>query len=260
MWDDFSMFTQVIGILGGALLFGLLLLVNMLQISSLLVWPISRPLFRRVNRWCANTWWGLCVLWLENVNGIEFIATGDEMRETEDALLTVNHRGMADILSLFTLGYRKGRLGDMKWFVKDILKYVPGVGWGMLFLDCIFLKRDWTADRSKIFGTFETLKAHRVPFWLVLFSEGTRLTPSKLARSQAYAREKKSKIPQHVMIPRTKGFVASVLGLGSSVDAVYDVTIGYEGPSSFGLFLQGRAKKVHLHVRGRKSTRLNSSH
>lgn len=46
-------------------------------------------------------------------------------------------------------------LGDMKWMVKDIIKYVPGVGWGMLFLDCIFVKRDWTTDKESIRKTFD---------------------------------------------------------------------------------------------------------
>ena len=62
---------------------------------------------------------------------------------------------MADITFLMDFAYRKGRLGDMKWMVKDIIKYVPGVGWGMLFLDCIFVKRDWTTDKESIRKTFD---------------------------------------------------------------------------------------------------------
>ena len=34
-------------------------------------------------------------------------------------------------------------------------------------------------------------------------------------------------VPQHTLVPRTKGFVASMQGLGDHLDAVYDLTIGY---------------------------------
>ena len=54
----------------------------------------------------------------------------------------------------------------------------------------------------------------------------------------------------HLLVPRTKGFVAAVLGLRGYIDAVYDVTIGYEGGvPTLWQFVEGLPKVAHLHVR-----------
>lgn len=57
-------------------------------------------------------------------------------------------------------------------------------------------------------------------------------------------------LPNHTLVPRTKGFVATVQGLRSHVTAVYDLTLGYEkGVPSLWQYIQGFARKAHLHVR-----------
>ena len=76
--------------------------------------------------------------------------TGDEVPDRENVILVSNHQEMVDIPVLFSFAYAKRRLGDMKFFAKDIIKYVPGFGWGLLFLDCLFVKRNWTSDKEKI--------------------------------------------------------------------------------------------------------------
>ena len=53
-----------------------------------------------------------------------------------------------------------------------------------------------------------------------------------------------------MLIPRTKGFVASVEGLGDHLNAVYDFTIGYvDGVPSLWQYITGRVKQIHIHVR-----------
>ena len=157
---------------------------------------------------------------------------------------------MADITVTFSFARAKGRVGDLKWFVKDVLKYVPGVGWGMLFLDCPFIKRDWTADKDYIHNVFRNILDYDVPIWLMTFAEGTRVRPEKISRSREYA-EKQGRTPlEHVLIPRTKGFVASVQALRGHVDAVYDLTIGYVGGvPTLWQWTKGYVRKVHLDVR-----------
>ena len=117
------------------------------------------------------------MLWSKHVFQVDFVFSGDDLPQGENTLVVANHQSMADILVLMPLARRQARLGDMKWFAKDIIKYFPGVGWGMLFLDCLFLKRDWMADRSRIDQTFSKIRDHGVPFWVISFSEGTRRTP-----------------------------------------------------------------------------------
>ena len=238
------------GWLAVAILFPPLLVLNVGQTCSLLLKPFSPGAFRRVNRWAADTWWGWCVVMSRTLQRIRVEVTGDPVPPRENAIVVVNHQEMSDITFLFFLARAKERLGDLKWFVKDVIKWVPGVGWGMVFLDCLFVKRNWTDDRRSIERTFSRLVDNRVPVWLVSFCEGTRITPEKAARSRAYAEKASLPPTARVLIPRTKGFVASVQGLGAHLDAVYDVTIGHPvGAPTLWQYIKGFARVGHLHVR-----------
>jgi 1-acyl-sn-glycerol-3-phosphate acyltransferase len=234
----------------GALSFLYLIFVlNPIQMASLLVYPLSPRLARRANRWCARSIWGLWVLMAETYLGIEVVLRGEPLPRRENALVIPNHQSMADVLLLLCVAWRCGRLGDMKWFVKDVVKYVPGPGWGMWLLDCIFLKRDWMRDKQGILRLFSKYKKHQIPIFLVSFLEGTRRTPDKLADSQAYAKDKGLEVPTHTLIPRTKGFVATMLGLRDHLDAVYDVTLGYpDFTPSLAQAFAGEVRRVEILV------------
>jgi 1-acyl-sn-glycerol-3-phosphate acyltransferase len=240
----------VSGLIASTFLFSTLIGFNVLQTLSLVIKVFSPKVFRRLNQQMARIWWGLCALGAEKVYGTKWIMSGDDVPKQENAIVVLNHQEMADITVIFSFARAKGRVGDLKWFVKDILKYVPGVGWGMLFLDCPFIKRDWTADKDYIHGVFKNLLNYNVPVWLMTFAEGTRVRPEKIARSREYA-EKQGMTPlEHVLIPRTKGFVASVQSLRGHVDAVYDLTIGYVGGvPTLWQWIKGYVRKVHLDVR-----------
>jgi 1-acyl-sn-glycerol-3-phosphate acyltransferase len=230
--------------------FGTLLPFNLLQLFSLVLLPFSRRAFRALNRWCADTWWGLCVTGAELVYGVRMVFTGDNVPVREDALLIANHQQMPDIPAIMKFCKTKGRLGDMKYFVKKQLKWVPGMGWGMQFLDCLFIDRDWTSDREHIRRTFDRLVRGRVPVHLVSFVEGTRFTLPKLEAAQAYAQTNGLSAPRHTLVPRSKGFAASVEGLRNHITAVYDLTIAYEaGVPSLWQYIKGLVKRIHVHVR-----------
>lgn len=231
-------------------LFGSLLLINLLQTASLVLRPFSRATFRRVNRWFADRFWGWCAWTTLSLHKTRAVLSGDELPQHENALVIVNHQTMTDVQVLFLLARRARRLGDLKWFVKDSLKYAPGFGWGMTFLDCLFVKRDWTADRAHIDQVFRRVVSGRVPLWLISFSEGTRLSTEKLAAARRYAAEHALALPRHVLLPRARGFVAAVAGLQGHMSAVYDVTIGYvDGLPSLWQWAKGEMREVHLHVR-----------
>ena len=230
--------------------FASLLVFNAAQTASLLLLPFSRRAFRRFNRWCANTWWGACVVASQRLNRTRVIVTGEDLPDSENALVLSNHQNMPDILALMILARGKRRLGDLKFFVKHALKWVPGVGWGMQFISCPFVRRDWTTDRERIRKTFDTLVRERIPVWLVSFAEGTRSTPEKLRASAEWAAEQGLEPTRHVLIPRTKGFVATIEGLGKHLDAVYDVTIGYvDGVPTLWQYITGSVQRIHVHVR-----------
>ncbi len=120
----------------------------------------------------------------------------------------------------------------------------------MLFLDCIFVKRNWTSDRNYIQAIFDKFLKYKIPIWIISFVEGTRMRPKKLERNNAYA-EKMIWYPRNMYcFLEQRGFVATVQALQTHLDAVYDVTIGYvDGIPSLWQLYRGFAKKIHLHVR-----------
>ncbi len=238
------------GFFPSIVLFPSVIVCNALQMTSLLVKPFSPRLFRRINRNIADTWWRWCDLWAEKINGTEIIFSGDELPLEENAIVILNHQALVDIPVAFRLARMKGRLGDMKWFVKDVLKYVPGIGWGMLFLDCLFLKRNWLKDQGSITRVFSNLTKFEVPCWIMSFVEGTRFSPKKIKASQEYAAKNGYQVMNHVQMPRTKGFVATATSLGNLVPAVYDFTIGYFGKVPTMIeWIRGDVQKAALHMR-----------
>ena len=243
-----------IGIITFSFLILFLVFINMLQMLSVVVIrPFSLPAFRKFNSACADLWWGWCTSAVQILHGVRLEVTGDELTpemRKENSIVIMNHQSMADITVLLMYAKAQGRLGDLKWYVKDVLKYVPGVGWGMVFLDCLFIKRNWTDDKDKINDVFAKIIKYKIPVWVVSFLEGTRFTPAKRDRSQAYASKNGLPILKHVLIPRTKGFVATVQGLESHLQAVYDMTIGYVGKTpTLKEWIQGKVKVVHLNIR-----------
>jgi 1-acyl-sn-glycerol-3-phosphate acyltransferase len=236
---------------------GLLILViglvvyNVGQLLSLVVLPISRRAFRAYNRLGADLWWRCFAALARGLHRVRVEIGGDDLPARENVLLVANHQQMTDICFLILLACHCRAAGDTKWFVKNAIKYVPLMGWGMLFLDNLFVKRSWAVDQASIERTFYRINRDRVPIWLILFAEGTRLTPSKLATSQRVASRKNRAPTSHVMLPRTKGFTASVRGLRDHLDAIYDVTIAYgeAGVPSLWQFICGFAKTANLHVR-----------
>lgn len=227
-----------------------LVFINVLQTMSLLLRPLSDKAFRSFNRSLAGLWWGWCAMTAERINGIRFHFLGDPLPVSENAIVLVNHQEMTDILVMLSVAKAQRTLGDLKWFVKDELKYVPGIGWGMLFLDCLFVKRNWTEDRDMIQKTFERLLKHEIPVWLMIFPEGTRMTPSKLQSSKDFAARQGLQPLRHLLIPRSKGFVASAQSLRTHVAAVYDLTIGYvDGSPSLSQWISGQVRHVNVFAR-----------
>lgn len=241
-------FGQMRGVIVGSALFGSLLFFNAVQVLSLITRPFSVKLFREINRNLADFWWSLCVIGAKAIR-TDVMIEGDILPFKENALVVANHQAMMDIVALFFLGRANGRLGDLKWFVKHSLQYMPGAGWGLKFLDTLFVKRTWLADAGRITATFRTINEQKVPIWLIMFPEGTRLLPHKVAASHAFAKSRGIPGMDHVLIPRTKGFVASVQGLNTHIAAVYDVTIYYPaGIPKLWQFVSSWGMPVRMHV------------
>jgi lysophosphatidic acid acyltransferase/lysophosphatidylinositol acyltransferase len=125
------------------------------------------------------------------------------------------------------------------------------------FLVCVFVI---FFPPKTIEETFKNLRTTGLPFWMLSHVEGTRINLQKLAESQDYAKKNDLPILEYSLLPRTKGFVATVQGLRDKLDAVYDVTIlyqnkktgkteGVKGPNLFEAILRKASSNAHIHVR-----------
>ncbi|XP_022154309.1 1-acyl-sn-glycerol-3-phosphate acyltransferase 3 [Momordica charantia] len=206
------------------------LIVNFIQaLVFVLVRPISKGVYRRINKVVAE------LLWLELIWLIDWWAgakvevyTDQEtfkLMGKEHALVMCNHRSDIDWLVGWVLAQRAGCLGSALAIMKKEAKFLPVIGWSMWFSDYIFLERSWAKDESTLESSFQSLEDFPMPFWLALFVEGTRFTQQKLLASQEYAASRGLPVPKNVLIPRTKGFVSAVSHMRSFVPAIYNCTV-----------------------------------
>lgn len=205
-----------------------LLAANLLQLFLLFLRPFSKSLFLEGNRRISALWFHYLTWTLQGP--LRWKYEFSQLPWKENAFVVANHQAMADIPAILAMAEKSGRLGDLKWFAKSQLKWIPGLGWGLQFLDCLFVKRNWASDKTKIEGVFSRLRQNKSPYWVISFLEGTRSSKAKIQQSQKYA-ERMGYFPlQHLLQPRTKGFSATLEGLGSSNQAIYLLCINYEGP------------------------------
>jgi 1-acyl-sn-glycerol-3-phosphate acyltransferase len=152
-----------------------------------------------------------------------------------------------------------GLSGFIYIMLKDSLKRIPLLGYGMVNYDFIFLTRKWVTDKVIMNGHLERMDANgrglgpasgvtkvdgngeggwppvgvrgdkTWPYSLVIFPEGTNLSDNTRKKTEAYAAKAGRKPFRNVLLPRTTGLRYSLLKLRGSVQEVYDLTIGYSG-------------------------------
>ena len=244
-------------ILSSILLILAMAIFNVLQLLSAPLILISRPLFFALNSYVAGSLWLLCQHMFEEQNDVKIKVTGPEaFPKGESALVISNHRSFLDFCMVHSVSMRCNMIGNCRYFSKDSVKYIPFFGWGMYLAGFIFLKRTWANDANAINATFNTLIKNRLPIHLVSYLEGTRFSHEKASESHEFARKNNLPIFQHTLLPRTKGFTASVQGLrGSHIDHVYDLTIayyhykrGFGATPSLNDFLFGRLNEYQFRV------------
>ncbi|KAL6532904.1 1-acyl-sn-glycerol-3-phosphate acyltransferase 2 [Orobanche gracilis] len=241
----------------GVLFFFSGLVVNLIQaVCYVLIRPISKNTYRRVNREVAE------ILWLELVWLIDWWAgvkiqlyTDSEtykLMGREHALVISNHKSDIDWLVGWVLAQRSGCLGSSLAVMKSSSKLLPVIGWSMWFSEYLFLERSWAKDEGTLKSGLLRLRDFPRPFWLALFVEGTRFTQAKLLAAQEYASSAGLPVPRNVLIPRTKGFVTAVSHMRSFVPAIYDVTVAIPKtsppPTMLRLF-KGQSSVVHVHLK-----------
>ncbi|KAI8299816.1 hypothetical protein K4K61_010343 [Colletotrichum sp. SAR11_59] len=196
---------------------------------------------------------------------------GVEFDFPERLILIANHQIYTDWLYLWWVAYANepGMHGHIYIILKESLKYIPLVGWGMMFYGFIFMSRKMSTDQPRLAHRLGKLKMehttpsgkkHRDPMWLLLFPEGTNLSGNGRRKSAAWAEQTGLKDPEHLLLPRSTGMYFCLKELKGTLDYVYDCTVAYEGvprgkygESYFTLastYFQGRPpKSVNFHWR-----------
>lgn len=174
---------------------------------------------------------------------------GTEGLSRDDWYLVVsNHQTWTDIFIL-QLVYGQ-RVPPLKFFTKQELIWLPLLGLALYALDFPFMKRysrEFLEKHPEYRGQdLETTRTYcerfrPTPTAILIFVEGTRLTPAKHKAQQSPYR--------HLLRPRAGG-VGFVLGaMGDQLRSLIDTTIVYtEGKPTFWQFLCGRRQQVQVAV------------
>lgn len=144
-------------------------------------------------------------------------------------VLIANHQIYTDWLYLWWIGYTAGMHGRIYVVLKESLKRIPVIGWGMQFAQFIFLKRKWEQDKPRMAAHLQKFNNPKDPMWLMMFPEGTNLADSTREASKRWAEKNGIDDMQHTLLPRSTGLHFILQELQKTVDYVYDCTIAYEG-------------------------------
>ncbi len=144
-------------------------------------------------------------------------------------ILIANHQIYTDWLYLWWIGYAAGMHGRIYVVLKESLKRIPVIGWGMQFAQFIFLKRKWEQDKPRMAAHLQKFNNPKDPMWLMMFPEGTNLADSTREASKKWAEKNGIDDMRHMLLPRSTGLQFILQELRKTVDYVYDCTIAYEG-------------------------------
>lgn len=124
-----------------------------------------------------------------------------------------------------------GVLGNCKAYAKKVIQYIPTIGWAWKFAEFVFLERSFDKDKEIIGRQIKEIMDYPDPVWLLLNAEGTRFTEKKHEASVKFARERGMVELKHHLIPRTKGFTASLPYLRGR-SSILDIQLAIDKNSS----------------------------
>jgi lysophosphatidic acid acyltransferase/lysophosphatidylinositol acyltransferase len=165
----------------------------------------------------------------------------------------MNHSYETDWLFGWMFTEKVGVLGNCKAYAKKVISLIPTIGWSWKFAEFVFLERSFDKDKLTITKQLNEIFDYPDPVWLLLNAEGTRFTKSKHEASVKFAHERGMAVLNHHLIPRTKGFTASLSVLKKKCAAIMDVQLAFDEndkdkPTVINL-LRGKSITGHLYLR-----------
>jgi 1-acyl-sn-glycerol-3-phosphate acyltransferase len=191
-------------------------------------------------------WWAPTIIRVSGDSSVagELRTTADgrvECKFPERMVMIANHQLYTDWLYLWWIGYtnQPQMHGHIFIILKESLKHIPIIGWGMRFYGFVFMSRKMATDQPRMAHRLKQLRTRHTgpmsgssglnPMWLLLFPEGTNASDNGRAKSAKWAEKIGVKDMQHVLLPRSTGMFFCLNELKGTVDYVYDCTLAYEG-------------------------------
>lgn len=219
-----------------------------------------------------------------------------------NAVYIGNHQIYTDWLFLWWITYT-ARMSDSVYIVLKDLSKIPVLGYGMKNFGFLFLSRKWEKDKVVLTNQLLEIDANArgagpangeqpvastsaregdtpessnmfywprsrpgaklFPFQLVLYPEGTVISPHTRERLAKFCTQRGMPVLKHVLLPRVRGLFLALRKLRNTAEVVYDFTCGYHGlrPDEYGedvftlkrFYLRGMGpKKVSFYVRAWK--------
>ncbi|EKE41498.1 hypothetical protein ENUP19_0121G0205 [Entamoeba nuttalli] len=226
--------------------------ITILLIMDVICLPlyfIYRPIYQWIFQRVTEVYMMYFPLIFYYIIGNRIIETGDELIPNENALFLCNHTHFYDFLPIVIEAPRCGRIGAMRFFMKEEISKIPLVGFGFYMMDSVYLKRNFQDDKPYILETFKRFRNKYYPFWLTIYPEGTRVKPQKLIESQQYCKDNNIPIYENLLHPRPTGVIVTLQQLRNVIPYVYDITLGYPvKPSPSCCFFPGEGITIHMNI------------
>ncbi|KAK3554722.1 hypothetical protein QTP70_032625 [Hemibagrus guttatus] len=186
----------------------------------------------------------MVLFFFENYTGVEIIIYGDIPKRKENVVYLSNHQSTgkswctavllicADWIIADMLAIRQNALGHVRYVLKDGLKWLPLYGWYFSQHGGVYVKRSAKFDEKAMMRKLRTQVDVGTPMYLVIFPEGTRYNPEYkevIKASQAFAAKEGLSVLKHILTPRMKASHVAIESMKEHLDAVYDITVAYEG-------------------------------
>ncbi|CAA9957888.1 hypothetical protein P3342_002717 [Pyrenophora teres f. teres] len=157
----------------------------------------------------------------------------------ERLVLVANHQLYTDWVYIWWTCYTASMHGHLYIILKESLKHIPVLGWGMKLFGFIFLSRKWSTDKERFQHRLRKLSTSHSgplsgskgldPMWLLIFPEGTNLSTNGRESSQKWAAKNNMPDLRHALLPRSTGLSFCLQELQGSIGHLYDCTVAYEG-------------------------------
>ncbi|RLN57271.1 hypothetical protein BBJ28_00018877 [Nothophytophthora sp. Chile5] len=227
-----------------------------------LVRPFNKALYRRLMGCVLSPFLSLSLLqslWVDVTSSsfpaTKLVATGELPTDaTRPAIIIANHQVDADWWYIWQAARSQQAAGNVKIVLKDQLKYLPIIGWGMRLFQFLFLRRRIDEDAVHIKKYMDGLITDEFPFWLVVFPEGTTIHQEYVAKSQAFAAGSGRPKFERVLLPRTTGMQIILDAVADVKPDIYDLTLAF--PSYSGevpTYDMGYDRKIDTEVPSMKS-------